>query len=176
MARNKADKRKLADQFAEEFSKANAAIIAEYRGLKVSELTELRVKLREAKASFKIVKNRIAKFALKERTPKLSIIADELKGPIGLILIFGDAAPVAKAVLEWGKDKENFKLRNGVLDGTVLKSADIKELSDMPSREQMLGQIAGMLQSPAQRILNHSVAIPRQVIQMIVALSEKKQA
>lgn len=176
MARNKAEKRVLKDQFAEEFSKANAAIIAEYRGLKVSELTELRVKLREANASFKVIKNRVAKFALREHTPKLAALADQLKGPVGLVLVFGEPAPVAKALLEWGKDKENFKLKNGVLDGTILKSADIKELSDMPSREAMLGQIAGLIQTPAQNILNLAVAIPRQLAQVIFALSEKKQA
>lgn len=175
MAMTKDAKKQLKTKVAERLVKVNAAIIAEYRGLTVSELTELRVKLREAKAEFKIVKNRIVKVAIKEDAPGLMPVSSAMKGPVGMVLVYGDPAPAAKALLEFGKDRENFKVTQGVFEGTALSPAQIKEIADLPSREVMLGQIAGMIQSPAQRVLNLAVAIPRQVIQMIVALSEKKQ-
>jgi large subunit ribosomal protein L10 len=175
MAMTKEAKKQLKVKVAEKLVKVNAAIVAEYRGLTVGELTELRVKLREAKAEFRIIKNRIAKVAMKEDAPALGPIIDAMKGPVGLILVFGDPAPAAKALNEFGKDRENFKVTKGVFEGAALSPAQLKEIADLPSREVMLGQIAGMIQSPAQRVLNLAVAIPRQVIQMIVALSEKKQ-
>jgi large subunit ribosomal protein L10 len=175
MAMTKDAKKQLKTKVAERLVKVNAAIVAEYRGLTVQELTELRVKLREAKAEFKIVKNRIAKVAIKEDAPGLAPVSDAMRGPVGMVLVYGDPAPVAKALIEFGKDRENFKVTQGVFEGAALSPAMLKEIADLPSREVMLGQIAGMIQSPAQRVLNLAVAIPRQVIQMIVALSEKKQ-
>lgn len=175
MAMSKAGKAELREKLGARFVKANAAIVAEYRGLTVTELTDLRVKLREAKAEFKVIKNRVAKVAIREAAPNCAAIVDKLTGPIGLVLIFGDPAPAAKALLEFAKDKENFKVTAGVFEAKALSAADIKEIADLPTREVMLGQIAGLIQAPAQKIMNLIVAIPRQVAQVIFALSETKQ-
>jgi ribosomal protein L10 len=172
---SKAQKGVLKEKLAERFVKANAAVVAEYRGLTVTELTELRVKLREAKAEFKIVKNRVAKFAIKEQAQPLEPVSAKLKGPVGMVLMYGDPAAATKALLDFAKDKENFKVTGGVFESKALSPADLKEMADLPSREVMLGQIAGLIQAPAQNILNLVVAIPRQLAQVIFALSEKKQ-
>lgn len=175
MAMSKAAKASLKEKLAERFKNANAAIVAEYRGMTVSELTELRVKLREAKAEFKVVKNRVAKVAIKEDASNCGPISDRLKGPVGVILIYGDPAAATKSLLEFAKDKENFKVTGGVFESRALSAADLKEMADLPSREVMLGQIAGLIQAPTQNILNLVTAIPRQLAQVIFALSEKKQ-
>src|SRR5687768_15567166 len=114
MPMTKANKATLKVRLAERFQKANAAIVAEYRGLTVSELTELRAKLRESKAEFKVIKNRVAKVSIKEDAPNLGAISTNLKGPIGLVLIYGDPAAATKSLLEFAKDKENFKVTAGV--------------------------------------------------------------
>lgn len=175
MPMSKAAKATLKVELAERFKKANAAIVAEYRGLTVSELTDLRARLREAKAEFKVIKNRVAKVAIKEDAPNCGPIADKLKGPIGLVLIYGDPAAATKTLLEFAKDKENFKVTAGVFEAKALTPAELKEMADLPSREVMLAQIAGLIQTPAQNIVNLMSAIPRQLAQVIFALSEKKQ-
>lgn len=175
MPMSKAAKATLKVELAERFKKVNAAIVAEYRGLTVSELTELRVKLREAKAEFKIIKNRVAKVAIREDAPNCGPIVDKLKGPIGVVLMYGDPAAATKSLLEFAKDKENFKVTAGVFEQKALTPAELKEIADLPSREVMLAQIAGLIQTPAQNIVNLMSAIPRQLAQVIFALSEKKQ-
>jgi large subunit ribosomal protein L10 len=175
MAMTKAKKAAVKDEVGERIKKATAIVIAEYRGLTVADLTDLRVKLREAKAEFRICKNRIARVAIKDGIDTATAIADKLKGPIGLVLMYGDPAAAAKKLLEFAKDKENFKVGAGVMESKALSDADIKELADMPSREVMLSQIAGMIQQPAQSILNLVVALPRQVIQVISNYADTKQ-
>ena len=175
MGMTKAQKSGLKDLISDKLQKATAVVIAEYRGLTVAELTELRVKLREAKAEFRVYKNRIARVAIKESVPTAAAIADKLKGPIGLVLMYGDAAAASKKLLEFAKDKENFKVGVGVMESKGIGADDVKELADLPSREVMLGQIAGLIQQPAQRVLNLIVALPRQVIQVISNYADTKQ-
>lgn len=175
MPMSKAAKAAMKTDLAGRFQKANAAIVAEYRGLTVGELTELRVKLREAKAEFRIVKNRIAKVSIREDSAANAPLSDALKGPIGVVFMYGDPAAATKAVLEFAKDKENFKVKAGVMESRLVPAAELKEIADLPTREVMLGQIAGMLQMPAQRILNLVLAIPRELIQVMVNHSDTKQ-
>jgi large subunit ribosomal protein L10 len=172
---NKAAKRELKTALSKRFQGLNAAIVAEYRGLTVAELTELRVKLRDSKSEFRIVKNRVAKVSLREDAKDIDPVSSALKGPVGMILVYGDPAAATKAVLEFGKDKENFKVKAGVMEGRLVPAGELKEIADLPSREVMLGQIAGLIQAPAQNILNLITAIPRELAQVIFALSEKKQ-
>lgn len=174
MAKSKAQKQQLKTEVGDQLKKVNAAIIAEYSGLTVADLTELRVKLREAKSEFHVVKNRIAKVAVKEDAPNAAPLKDILKGPVGIVFVYGDPAAAAKAVLAFAKDKEKFKVIGGVLDGTGVKAAELQEIADLPSREQMLSQIAGLIQSQAQRLHTVISALPRDVVQVIFNLSEKK--
>lgn len=175
MPMSKAKKHTLKAEFAESFKKANAAIVAEYRGLTVADLTDLRVKLREAKAEFRVIKNRVAKVAIKDDVPDLGPLSSSLKGPIGLVLIFGDPAAAAKSVLEFEKEKkEFFKVTSGVLDGKALSSTDLKALADLPSREVLLARIIGTLASPSRGLVTVLSGVPRQIVTVLAAIRDKK--
>ena len=174
MAMSKARKAVVKKDIAERLQKANAAIVAEYRGLTVAELTELRVKLREAKAEFKIVKNRIAKVAIKEDAPSNEPIHAKLKGPVGLVIVYGDAAQAAKSLIEFGKDKENFKVTAGVFDGKAVTAADLKAISELPSKEVLLARLVGTLVAPHRGLLGVINGVPRQLVQVINAIKDKK--
>jgi len=174
MAMTKAAKQALKDKVAERLQKANAAMIAEYRGLTVAELADLRVKLREAKAEFKVVKNRIAKVAIREDAPAMLPVVDRLKGPVGLVLVYGDAASVAKSLLEFAKDKENFKVTGGVLDGKAVGAADLKAIAELPSKEVLLARLVGTLVAPHRGLLGVLSGVPRQVVTVINAIKDKK--
>ena len=104
MPMSKARKATLKTDLAGRFQKANAAIVAEYRGLTVADLTQLRVKLRESKSEFKIIKNRVAKVAIREDSPTSGDLSANLKGPVGVVFVYGDPAAAAKTVLEFAKE------------------------------------------------------------------------
>jgi large subunit ribosomal protein L10 len=176
MAMNKAAKGALKVDLAGRFQKANAAIVAEYRGLTVSDLTALRVKLREAKAEFKIIKNRVAKVSIKEDAPACLSLAKDLKGPIGIVFCYGDTAQAAKSLLDFGKDKEIFKVTAGVMDGKAITPAEIKAIASLPSREVLLGQIVGTLVAPHRGLLGVLTGVPRQLVQVINAIKDTKKA
>ncbi len=176
MPMSKADKHSLKDDFAISFKKANGAIVAEYRGLTVTELTDLRVKLREAKAEFRVIKNRVAKFSIKEDAPAMAPLSSALKGPIGVVFIFGDPAAAAKAVLDFEKDKkELFKVTSGVLDGKPLSTADLKALADLPSKDVLLARIVGTLASPARGLVTVLSGVPRQIVTVLAAIRDTKK-
>ena len=97
MAMTKARKHVLKGEIAERLKKANAALVAEYRGLTVAELTDLRVRLRESQSEFRVVKNRVTKVAIREEAGNVAAISDSLKGPVGLVIVYGDPAKAAKS-------------------------------------------------------------------------------
>jgi len=177
MAMDRVQKQALRDNLAERFEKANGAVIAEYRGLTVAELTELRVKLRAAGAEFKVLKNRVAKKAIEAKSPKTAAILNDLKGPIGLVLIHGDFAAATKSLLEFGKERaELFKITAGVMDAKRVSLDDLKAISELPSKEVLLGRIVGTLVSPHRGLLNVLNGVPRNLVQVINAIKDKKNA
>jgi large subunit ribosomal protein L10 len=174
---DRAQKAALRESLAERFEKANGAVVAEYRGLSVAELTELRVKLRAAGAEFKVLKNRVAKKAIEAKSPKTAAILNDLKGPIGLVLISGDFAAATKSLLEFGKDRaELFKITAGVMDAKRVSLDDLKAISELPSKEVLLGRIVGTLVSPHRGLLNVLNGVPRNLVQVINAIKDKKNA
>ncbi len=174
MPMSKQAKGALREQVSKRLEKANAAIIAEYRGLTVAELTDLRVRLREVNAEFKVIKNRVAKVAIRDTAPHVAPIVDKLKGPIGLVIAYGDPAPVAKRVLEFSKEKEAFKVTSGVFEGKSLSAADLKVIADLPTREVLLARLIGTLVAPHRGLLGVLNGVPRQLVQVINAIKEKK--
>jgi large subunit ribosomal protein L10 len=177
MAMDRAQKAALRDSLAERFEKANGAVVAEYRGLTVAELTELRIKLRAAGAEFKVLKNRVAKKAIEAKSPKTAAILNDLKGPIGLVLINGDFAAATKSLLEFGKERaELFKITAGVMDAKRVSPDELKAISELPSKEVLLGRIVGTLVSPHRGLLNVLNGVPRNLVQVINAIKDKKNA
>ena len=174
MAMDRKTKEALRINFEGRFEKANAAIIAEYRGLTVASLTELRRALRKVDGEFKIVKNRVAKKAVLGKAANSVTLADNLKGPIGVAYLYGDAAAGAKALVEFEKTQELFKITAGVMDAQKLSARDVKAIADLPSKEVLLGQLVGLLVSPHRGILGVLNAVPRSLVQVINAIKEKK--
>jgi large subunit ribosomal protein L10 len=175
MALDKKGKAVLRTQFAEKFEKANAAIVAEYRGLTVAELTTLRRSLKQAGADFKVTKNRVAKKAL-ENIEKIKPITQHLKGAVGVVLIYGDAAKAAKALVDFQKDapEGKFTVTGGVMESKAVSAADLAAIASLPSKEVLLGQLLGLLKSPHRGIVTVLSGVPRNVVQVINAIKEKK--
>lgn len=169
-------KAKLKDEVAERLEKANAVIIAEYRGLTVEEMTGLRVQLRKAGAEFRVFKNRIAKKAIDDKLHHLKDLNPSLKGPIGLICSYGDAAQTAKAVLEFGKDHPNLVVTCGFMDKSTVTADELKALADLPSKDVLLAQIIGSLVAPHRGLLGVLNGVNRNLVQVINAIKDKKSS
>lgn len=175
MPMSKARKATLKIDLAGRFQKANATIVAEYRGLTVADLTNLRVKLRASNAEFKIIKNRVAKVAIKEDSPGCVVISPSLKGPVGVVFAYGDAAAAAKSVVEFAKEKpELFIVTGGMMDGKAVTADQLKAIATLPSKDVLMAQIVGSLVSPHRGLVSVMAGVTRQLVQVINAIKEKK--
>jgi len=167
-------KNQLRQSFAEKFQKSNALIIAEYRGLTVAEVTELRVKLRDASAEFKVIKNRVAKKAVESDVEELKDLSKAFVGPIGLVCAYGDSAQATKTVLDFAKDHPHLVVKAGHMDGALVSTDELKAIADLPSKEVLLGQIVGSIVAPHRGLLGVLNGVSRNLVQVLNAIKDKK--
>lgn len=168
------EKKKKEDEISElkeKFSRANAAILGEYRGLTVSQIDKLRNALRNVSGELRIAKNTLARIASKGTD--IEKIESHLKGPTAIILSYSDQAAVAKALTAFAKEQDKFKIRAGVLGSTVLDDKGIKALAELPGLDQLRANILGLIQAPASKLARLVVTPASQVARVIKAHSEK---
>ena len=170
---DRATKEKLKAEFSTKFSAAGAGFLAEYRGLKVGDITKLRVELKKHNADFRVLKNRVARKAVEE-LPGFKALSPSMKGPIGVVLAMGDAAQAAKTILNFEKDTPALVVKGGVMDGQLMSTADVKALSDLPSREVLMTRLVSSLVSPHRGLLGVLNAVSRDLVQVVNAIKEKK--
>jgi large subunit ribosomal protein L10 len=143
---NREEKSAAIQEIAAQIEESEAIFAVDYRGISVPQAAELRSKLREADASFRIVKNRLTKIAAdqvgEERLPEL------LQGPTALTFVRGDTAQAAKAITTFNKEHEVLTYKGGFMDGTSLDELAFKSIAKLPGREVLNGQLAGVVASP----------------------------
>ena len=171
------DKAAVVAEVREKLEASDGALLTEYRGMDVPALAALRKELRAAGGDYKIYKNTLVRIAAREQDLDLD---DLLTGPTAVAFVnakedgsAGDAAAVAKALKEFAKSNENLVLKGGVLDGAVLSADDIKALAELPSRDVLLSQIAGLLQAPLADFVGLLDAVPRDFSYALQALIDK---
>lgn len=171
------DKAAVVAEVREKLEASDGALLTEYRGMDVPALAALRKELRAAGGDYKIYKNTLVRIAAREQDLDLD---DLLTGPTAVAFVnakedgsAGDAAAVAKALKEFAKSNENLVLKGGVLDGAVLSADDIKALAELPSRDVLLAQIAGLLQAPLADFVGLLDAVPRDFSYALQALIDK---
>jgi large subunit ribosomal protein L10 len=131
---------------------ASAAIFAvDYRGISVPQAAQLRSKLREADASFRIVKNRLTKLAAEKAGEDR--LAELLQGPTALAFVRGDTAQAAKAISVFNKEHAVLTYKGGFMDSTSLDPESFKAIALLPSREVLIGQFAGVVASPVTGVV-----------------------
>jgi large subunit ribosomal protein L10 len=143
---NREEKSAAIQEIAAQIEESEAIFAVDYRGISVPQAAELRSKLREADASFRIVKNRLTKIAAdqvgEERLPEL------LQGPTALTFVRGDTAQAAKAITTFNKEHEVLTFKGGFMDGTSLDETAFKSIAKLPGRDVLNGQLAGVVASP----------------------------
>lgn len=170
MATSKQKKIEICKQAAERFEKAHAVVAAKYSGITVNEMNELRVQLRKADSELVIVKNRVAKIALPEEQ---KAFGDVLSGHTSLVYIYEDVGAGTKALTNYAKQNEKLKITGGLLDGKVIDLNAIKDISDLPSKEVLLGKILGSLTSPHRGLLYTVNGVASNLVRVIKSIAEK---
>ena len=143
----------------EKLAQSKSVVVADYRGLSVGKMTTLRAKLREQGVELRVVKNRLAKIALKESG--MDPMDPYLKGMTTIAFGIQDPVSPAKVLAEFAKDNEQLRILGGQMDNQLLDAAGINELAQLPSREVLLSRLLGSLTSPISKVaygLNQTVA------------------
>lgn len=139
-------KKSTVAELIEKLKTAQAGVLVDYRGLTVSEDTELRRKLREANVEYTVVKNTLTRFAAKE--VGLDELDEMLNGPTSLAISDTDPVAPAKVISDFAKNNDKIEIKAGFLDGKVISLAEIKTLANTPSRETLIAKIMGSLNAP----------------------------
>lgn len=150
-----------------------AALLTEYRGLKVAELGELRASLRGSSTEYRVLKNTLTSIAVREAGYEDLVAL--LQGPTAVAFVHGDPVQAAKDLAEFARTHPSLVVKGGVMDGKVLGAAEVRQLATLESREVLLARLAGLLQASAQQTVNLLVAPLRQVATMTAALRDKTQ-
>lgn len=166
-------KRKVIAELTEKMSKSGGVFLTDYRGLTVSDLTQLRMNLRRIQGELKILQNRLTRIAFKDASGA-EPLSRHLKGPTAAIFAYGDPISVAKAVKDFSAEKELFKIKAGVVSGRFLDAPEVKRLADMPSREALIGQLVGLLTSPMRRLVTALSQPQRGLVQVLAQIAKKK--
>ena len=160
MSLNRSEKEAVIKEVTDLAAKAQTLVMAEYRGITVAGMTELRAKARAADVNLSVLKNTLARRALAGTS--FEVAADQMTGP--LIYSFSeDAVAAAKIVAEFAKTNDKLVIRAGVYSGKALDVNGVKELANIPSKEVLLSQLLGLMQSPVSR-----------TARVLAALAEKK--
>jgi len=154
----------------ESLGTAKTAVLTEYRGLTVRQLSDLRKQLKAAAAEYKVVKNRLARLAVKDL--ELDPLGTHFKGPTGLVFTAKDPVPVAKALQAFVRANPALTIKLGFVEGKVVQPAELKALADLPSKEALRSQLVGALQGPLSQLVSLLTAPQRGLVQVLEARSK----
>jgi large subunit ribosomal protein L10 len=164
----------VVDEVRERLTSSSAVLLTEYRGLKVSELANLRRTLRDAGGDYKIYKNTLVRFAVRDLG--LEGVEELLVGPTAVAFVDGDVAAVAKALRDFSRTNPNLIVKGGVLGQKALSADEAKALAELPSREVLLARLAGGLAAPMVQFAGLLQALPRNMAYGLKALIDQKVA
>jgi large subunit ribosomal protein L10 len=136
----------------QKLSGARSAVLTDFRGLSVAEMTELRTLLRKSAVEYTVVKNTLAKIAIAETG--LASLAAHLEGPTAIAISRADPVAPSKVLATWSKARPTFTIKGGVVEGRVLGPGDIVLLAALPPRDVLLARLAGTFQAPLQGLVN----------------------
>ena len=170
----KAFKQDKVSQIRENIDKAQVAIVTEYKGYSVEEITNLRRALQKEGGDYMVTKNTLAKLAIKD-TP-YEVLAETLKGPIAIAFGFSDQVAPAKALSKFIKDTKKGEILAAAMDGKLLSAAEAKALATIPSKEEIYAKMLGCVNSPATGIAGSVSAVMASLTRAVAAVRDQKSA
>ena len=174
MALTYAQKETIVAEVAEVAKTAYSAIGAEYRGLTVADMTDLRVEARKSGVYVRVVKNTLAKRALADT--EFSCMQDELTGP--LVLAFGreDPGSAARVVEAFAKKHDKFRVRLIAVSGQLLPPSELDKLAKMPTYEEAISQLMAVMKAPVQKLAATLNEVPGKLVRTVAAVRDAKEA
>ncbi|MDB0052744.1 50S ribosomal protein L10 [Ascidiaceihabitans sp.] len=169
---DRAQKEQLVDELGQIFESSGVVVVSHYAGLTVANMQDLRAKASDAGAAVRVAKNRLAKIALNDKP--CASIADLLTG-MTVLTFSEDPVAAAKVAEDFSKDNDNFVILGGAMGENALDQAGVTAVSKMPSRDELIATIAGMLGAPASNIAG-AIGAPASNIASILSTVEDKAA
>ena len=172
MGLNLEQKQAVVSEVAAQLAKAQAVIVAEYRGLDVARVTQLRAKARQSGLYLRVLKNTLARRAVKG-TPFESL-SDQMVGPL-MYGIASDPVAGAKVIAEFSKENELFVIKGGAMANTRMSDKDVKALALLPSREELLARLMGTMQAPVAKLARTLNEVPGKFVRTLAAYRDQKE-
>lgn len=169
---NQSEKKQIIDDLHSQFAAVQGAVLANFQGLTVRAITEIRRAFRKEGVQFHVVKNTLARIASKD-TP-LEVIAADFVGPVAIAYSTNDPVAPARVAEEWAKKQEKFEIRCGYVDRSRLDKNGVVQLAKLPGRDVLRASLLNVLSGPASKFVRTLNAVPQQVLLVLTAL-EKKQ-
>ena len=169
-----ADKKQIVSDVAAVAADAHSAVAAEYRGLTVGEMTELRVKARETGVYLRVVKNNLAKIALADTD--FSCMSDGFVGPLVLAFSMEDPGSAARLLKDFAKEHDKLQVKMLSVGGELLAASDIDRLAKLPTRDQALAILAGTLKAPVEKLVRTMNEVPGKFVRTVAAVRDQKEA
>ena len=167
-----ADKVEVVSEIKDLLANSDAAILTEYRGMTVSNLSDLRRSLRSAGGDYRVFKNTLVRIAAEQSG--IENLEPLLHGPTAVAFIKGDAVEAAKALKDFAKTNPKLIVKGGLLGNKVLDAAQTSALAEMPPKKQVLAELAGLFAAPLSQFASLLAAPPRDVVYAISALIDKQ--
>jgi large subunit ribosomal protein L10 len=170
---NLEQKQAVVSEVAAQLGKAQAVIVAEYRGLDVGAVTDLRTKARKSGMYLRVLKNTLARRAVKG-TP-FEKLSEQMAGPL-MYGIAQDPVAGAKVLAAFAKDHEQFVIKGGAMANALMSVKDVKALATLPSRDELLAKLAGTLQAPMAKLVRTLNEVPGKFVRTLAAVRDAKPA
>lgn len=169
----RADKVAAVEEIAGRFRDANASVVTEFRGLTVTQITDLRRALGDS-ATYRVAKNTLVRRAAAEAG--IEGLDELLLGPTAIAFVTGEPVDAAKALRNFARDNKNLVIKGGIMDGRPLTVAEVNQLADLESREVLLAKLAGAMKANLSKAAGLFAAPASQVARLAAALLDKRQA